>query len=154
MTSRFISNQIDKLYINNLNIQFKISASQNAGLVIPINLNKEIYPYDSLIKLKQANVTLSYNTNTLRAVDLEMPFLSNINNTNSRLSIPLPHLTYTRDQSISGGIGFLCPDNKIPKYFEIKVFRCEADGTTGSLTGVSQEMFINLEFEIYSDHQY
>jgi len=154
MNSRFISNQVDKLYVNNLNIQFEIPESKSAPYTIPISINKEIFPYDSLVKLKQANVTLNFNTNNLRAIDLETPFLSNINNSNGRLTIPLPYNSYVRDQSISGGIGFLCPENKIPKNFEIKVYRDQADGVTGALTSASQTIWVNLEFEIYSDHQY
>jgi hypothetical protein len=150
---RFISSQVDKLYVNNFNLQFEIPASSPNGLLIPIIINKEIYPYDSLIKLKQANITCNFNTNTLRGIDLEIPFLTNINNTNGRLTIPLPYNAFVRDQSISGGIGFLCPETKINKNFNIRVYRCNADGA-GAITAAAQTIWVNLEFEIYSDHQY
>lgn len=152
-----LSNQADSLYVNNLNIQFEIPASSNAGHTELIKLNKSIYPYDSLIKLKHATVILNYNTNTLRALDLEVPFLSNVYNANdntSRLTVPLPYLSYQINHQLTGGISYLCPLNKIDTDFELKVYRCFADGVSGTLTGAGQTMWINLEFEIYSNHQY
>ncbi len=155
---RKLSNQVDKLYVNNLNIQFEIPAASNTGLEIPIKLNKVIFPYDSIIKLKHINVSLNFNTNTRRAIDVELPFISNIYNVNSntnRLTVPLPINAYTRDHQVSGGIAYLCPTNKIETDFNIKIFRCYADNpATGTLTGAGETIWVNLEFEIYSDHQY
>lgn len=155
--NRFLSNQVDRLYVNNFNIQFQIPQNSNSGVEVPIKIVKAIYPYDSIIKLKHINVSMDYSSNTLWALDLDIPFLSNIYNINSntnRLTVALPIRDFTRDHQVSGGIAYLCPNNKIDTDFVIKVFTCFADNAITALTGANQRIWINLEFEIYSDHQY